>query len=175
METSLSTLRVFMGECGFASRESGIEAIATNGLISCIGFSGYNFSSSSGFVAHFSTPEQVKDFYSRGVEVIKAADSKMVKFHCKIIGGYARAKFSREIVSSIKENLEGLEDLFFVIEEEEPFLQLPIERSLLLNLKTGERASYIPSPGHRALTEEEEKRYRKLESLERLYFVGSVL
>jgi hypothetical protein len=173
---SLQLLRVFIAECGFVNDASEFEAIGTDGLISCVAFSGYNYKFGSGFIAHFSTPDQVTDFFSRGVELIQSKGYETEdEFHCKIVGGFRRAKYSKEIVDTIKVYARLTKSLTFIIDEEDSLAETPFERSLLLNLRSGEWNRYSPTLKDRVLLPSEEDRYKKLESLERLYFVGSVL
>lgn len=162
MESS-SVLRVFMAECGFSFntplKDSCYEAIGTDGLISCIGFSGYDFRSRSGFLAHFSSPLQVEDFYNRAVVELEKRGIEDGEFHCKIVGGYKRAKYSKEIVARIKDQVDRIEGIFFSIDEEDGLAETPFQRSLLLNLRSGEWESYTPSLEDRVLLPFEEERY----------------
>lgn len=177
MDSVSSIKRVFMGELGVGKPDNGTKVIATDGLISCLGLSGFNVEENIGFVAHFSTPDQVLNFYSRGVEYIKTyvseMESKMLIFDCFVVGGWSKAAYSHQILKLIREHEERLEgsNLKFVIEEGELLSEMSSQKSLSLNLETAIFKKYIPCEWHRQLSQEDEEYYHKLESLTQLKLV----
>lgn len=169
MSSEIRPARIFMAELGIYTEDTA-TSIGTDGLISCIGFAGWSRETRTGFLAHLSTPEQVEDFYKRGITQLKIATSpeKPIEFSCKVVGGWERARYSRKIREFLFENPLEDELVNLKIIEDSPPISCPTPRSLSVNLSDGSFGEYTPSPTDRSLSTEDADYYLKHVSIERL-------
>lgn len=136
--------RIFMGEAAISFQESRYKSLATDGLISCIGFAGYDYQKNIAFLVHFGGPKQVDDFYSKGIVLLRpnSCDDERLHFQCAIRGGWMKTCASLQILDKLKSGLISHPNVRFEIVEEDPPSEIAVSRSLAVNCANGEFSEY---------------------------------
>jgi len=166
--------RIFMGEAVIHASNNPNITLVTNGLISCIGFAGWEPQKKIGFLVHFGGPKQVKDFYSNGVEMLskKCGVSDLSTFICAIRGGYEKTPASQKILTAIKSDLLSHERIQFKIIDQTQMSKSFAQKSLSIDCYKGQFTDYNiendPSP--RLKTPKEEARDLTFSSIEELVY-----
>lgn len=158
---SPSYFRIFMGEAIIHSEGTSELILATNGLRSCIGFSGWEPTKKIGFLVHFAHSKQVADFYTRGISILSDKTCGIFSiFHCVVKGGSEKYPASGEIFDAIKKGLTSHESTQFKIADRSPFSKADELQSISLSIPEGVIGDYdeTADPNPRQKTEDEIKR-----------------
>jgi hypothetical protein len=136
-----SFYRVFMGEVAISMPQNP-KILGTDGLISCIGFAGWDPNKHIAFLVHFGGQNQVDDFYSRGIEILLSSGNGNFNFDCAIRGGCQKTSASFEILEKLREGLDRHPHVKFHIKYEIPPSPNFTSKSLSVNGFSGEFSSY---------------------------------
>jgi hypothetical protein len=164
----------FVSEAVFGSSKDKQPILATDGLRSCIGFSGRDALQKIGFLAHFMGPAQVDEFFATAPKVLAslACDPKAsLVFDCDLIGGSEKTSASKEIIKKIKTYIATSPiGIIFRIKREEPPSKGFVLKSLTLDLRDGTSGTYDPEndPSPRKRTSEEEARIGSMDLFEHI-------
>ncbi len=165
--------RAFIGECTIGSSRDDRPVLATDGLNSCIGFSGWNEETTIAFMVHFYGPKQVDDFFKNGVSLLaKATGSTKSRFKCVLKGGCIKTSSSREIVERIKAMCKD-SSLIFEITKEYPMSdKIGILKTLSLDTRTGKFGEYnkYEDVNPMQMSKESENRENSFDLLEKLIY-----